>query len=251
MRSFWNERAREDAYYFVDNRLEYGDPDLEQFWRDGELDLNRLLSALGAEVGRAEIVVDIGCGVGRLTRPLAARAAYVYGIDISSEMIARARRHHLDLGNVEWIAGDGATLAPLGDASVDGCVSHVVFQHIPDPEITFGYIREMGRVLRPGGWAAFQVSNAPAVHERRVGFRARMDRVRAATGRHPRGQDDPAWRGSSVDLADLREAARSSGLELARIVGEGTLLCLVLARKACAVDGPRRPDPARKGPGLH
>ena len=49
--------------------------------------------------------------------------------------------------------------------SVDGCFSHVVFQHIPDPPITLNYVREMGRVLRPGGWALFQVSNDPTIHQ--------------------------------------------------------------------------------------
>ena len=32
---FWDERAREDAFYFVDSRLDYGDPDVERFWAGG------------------------------------------------------------------------------------------------------------------------------------------------------------------------------------------------------------------------
>ena len=47
MRRFWDARGRENAYYFVDSRLDYRDPDLERFWSDGATDLDRLLDAVG------------------------------------------------------------------------------------------------------------------------------------------------------------------------------------------------------------
>lgn len=68
-------------------------------------------------------------------------------------MLELAREHNPALDAVEWIHGDGTSLEPLADASADACFSQVVFQHIPDPEITLGYVAEMGRVLRPGGSA--------------------------------------------------------------------------------------------------
>ena len=106
--------------------------------------------------------------------------------------------------------------------------SHVVFQHIPDPQVTYGYVAEMGRVLRPGGWAAFQVSNDPSIHRvsRSVG-----QRVKAAVRRGPRGQGDPKWLGSAVDLDALRATGERAGLTLERIEGEATQFCLVLARR--------------------
>jgi SAM-dependent methyltransferase len=105
----------------------------------------------------------------------------------------------------------------------------VVLQHIPDPQVTLGYIREMGRVLRPGGWSVFQISNAPEIHRpRRRGPRARWAAFR---GRMPKGQADPAWLGSWIDLDDLRSAASDGGLDLERIEGEKTQFCMVLARR--------------------
>ncbi|MDQ6804745.1 MAG: class I SAM-dependent methyltransferase [Actinomycetota bacterium] len=231
MREFWNRRAREEAYFFVDDRRAYGDPELESFWAEGERDLGRLLEFLEVEIKPTDTVLDIGCGVGRLSRVIAGRAARVCGLDISSEMIDRAREHHASLANIEWIVGDGTSLRPLPDGSVDGCVSHVVFQHIPDPSITLGYIAEMGRVLRPGGWAAFHVSGDAHIHRRRRGARAELRRLAAMLGRAPRGQADPAWLGSAVELEDVREVARRSGLELERVLGEGTQFCLIRARK--------------------
>src|SRR3954451_24636749 len=91
MRRFWDARAREDAYHFVDSRQEYGRPHLEQFWAQGERDLDGMLALLGLELPPGATVLDLGCGVARLTRPLAERAGRVIALDGSTEMLARAR----------------------------------------------------------------------------------------------------------------------------------------------------------------
>src|SRR3954464_15257481 len=226
MERSWDARAREDAFWFVDSRLEYGAPDEQAFWDGGVEALDRLLGVLGAQVTSDQTVVDVGCGIGRLTRPLAARAAQVKAIDVSSEMLDQARALNTGLTNVEWLHGDGETLQPIADASVDACISHVVVRHIPDPAITLGYVREMGRVLRPGGFAAFELSNDPRPHRRRR-HGARL-RVAAALGRAPRAVNDQTWLGSSVDLGALGAAARDAGLAVERVEGEGTEFCAVL-----------------------
>jgi SAM-dependent methyltransferase len=231
MQEFWDARAREDAYFFVDDRRAYRDPELAGFWGEGERDLDRILALLELRIEHTDTVLDIGCGVGRLTRVIAGRAARVYGLDISGEMLARARRHHAGMDNVEWIVGDGTSLRPLADGSIDACVSHVVFQHVPDPRITLGYVSEMGRVLRSGGWAAFQISNDPTVHRRRRGLRALRWRLGSAFGRGPAGQSDPFWLGSAVELDQLREVAADSGVRIERVIGERSQFCLVLARR--------------------
>jgi SAM-dependent methyltransferase len=230
MGRFWDERAREDAFFFVDDRLDYGKPDLERFWREGAEALDLILDALGVAVSPDDDVVEIGCGVGRITRALASRARSVRALDVSAEMLARARELNAELDNVQWVQGDGTSLAGIDDSSADACFSHVVFQHIPDPRVTLGYVREMGRVLRPGGWSGFQVSNDPEVHRPRTGMRRVRDRGLALVGRAPRGQGDPAWLGSAVDLDELAIAAREGGLEIERIENPGTQFCLVLLR---------------------
>ncbi len=234
MRRFWDRRAGEDAFYFVDNRLDYGRPDESRFWSGGEADLDRLLGALCVEVRADDEVVEIGCGLGRLTRPLAARAARVRALDVSPAMLERARGLNPNLDNVEWLAGDGSSLASIEDASASACVSHVVFQHIPDPRVTLAYVREMGRVLRPGGWSAFQISNDPAVHSRPGVLSRARRRVAAPVRGAPRGQTDPAWLGSHAELADIEAAASAGGMTVERTHGAGTQFCLVLARR-----GPR------------
>ena len=222
---FWDERARENALYFVDNELDYENPDAESFWRRGEDVVERMLDSVGLSIGPDEQVADIGCGVGRLTRALATRAGHVYGIDVSSEMLGLAKEHNPGLDKIEWLHGDGRGLEPLEYASVDGCFSHVVFQHIPDPGITLGYVREMGRVLRPGGWALFQVSTDPTVH--RPPATSLKGRVKALLGR----RDNSAWWGSAVDLDDLRAAATQAGLSIETLLDAGSQYTTVFAKR--------------------
>jgi SAM-dependent methyltransferase len=223
---YWDARARENAIYFVDNEVDYQKPDTEAFWRRGEEVVDEMLSAVGLTLRGDEAVLDIGCGIGRLTRALSARVGRVYGLDVSSEMLARAHAQNADAANIEWLHGDGVGLGVVGDASVDGCFSHVVFQHIPDPKVTLGYVCDMGRVLRPGGWALFQVSTDPGVHRPRGGgWRARVRRLVR------RDDENRAWWGSPVDPAALRRAAEEGGLDIERILDEGTQFTTVFARR--------------------
>jgi SAM-dependent methyltransferase len=229
MQQFWDERAKEDAFYFVDNRIGYRDPEAEsRFWAGGVEDLDNLLGATEIEVRVSDHVVEIGCGVGRLTRVLSERGASVKALDVSAEMLEQARAHNGTLTNVEWVHGDGVSLAGIPDGGADLVVSHVVFQHIPDPAITLGYIREIGRVLKPGGVAGFQVSNDKTVHRPRSGL---GDRLRAALGRAPKGQTHEAWLGSAVEVDDVRAAAADGGMEIEKLVGEGTQYMLVRLRR--------------------
>ena len=89
-------------------------------------------------------VLDVGCGEGRFCRMLAARGARTIGVDPTMELIAEARR--LQPGEIFHEAGGEAL--PLADASMDLVVSYVALVDIPDYR---GAIREMARVLRPGG----------------------------------------------------------------------------------------------------
>src|SRR5688572_20676484 len=131
MQRFWDDRASENALFFVDNDLRYGDPDEELFWARGKEAVEVILDLVGARIEPDDRIVEIGCGVGRLTRELAGRGAHVDALDVSGRMLGLAREHNPQLANVRWLHGDGESLAGIPDASADVCFSHVVFQHIP------------------------------------------------------------------------------------------------------------------------
>jgi SAM-dependent methyltransferase len=232
MRRFWDARAKEDAFHFVDSREPYRDADAERFWQNGERDLDTLLAAAGVTVRQDDLVLDIGCGVGRLTRVLAARAAHVIGLDVSPEMLRRAQELNAHLNNVTWLLGDGESLTGVEDASLDGVVSHVVFQHIPDAKVTLGYVAELGRVLKPGGWSAFGLSTDPRIHEPpppEERGSSRRDLLRGLAGRKPSGTDAPEWLGAAVPLEALGAVATEAGLRIENIEGAGTQFTLVRA----------------------
>jgi SAM-dependent methyltransferase len=229
MRRFWDERAREDAFYFVDNRIKYKDAaEEERFWAMGREDLDRLLGAVDVALEPDWVVVEIGCGVGRLTRVISERTGAVKAVDVSPEMLAIAQNENATLTNVEWILGDGVSLAGIDDGVADAVVSHVVFQHIPDPQITLGYIREVGRVLRSGGVTALHLSNDKQIHHQRAGL---GQRLWSMVGMAPKGQSHAAWTGSAVALDDVRAAAGEGGMELEKVVGEGTQYMVVRLRR--------------------
>lgn len=93
-------------------------------------------------------VVEIGCGGGRLTHVLAETFDRVVALDVSADMIERARR--ASPGNAEFHQVDGAEV-PLADATADGVFSVHVFQHLEDFPMMAAYLAEARRALRPGG----------------------------------------------------------------------------------------------------
>lgn len=105
-----------------------------------------------AELKEGETVLDLGSG-GGIDCFLAARAVgpkgYVFGLDMTDEMLELANRNLAESGlsNVTFLKGDLATI-PLADDSVDVVISNCVINLAPDKRAVFS---EVFRVLRPGG----------------------------------------------------------------------------------------------------
>jgi SAM-dependent methyltransferase len=89
-------------------------------------------------------VADVGCGAGRITAHLHGLGLEVFGIDLSPQMVAVARRDHPDL---RFEVGSMTGL-DLPDASLDGLVAWYSLIHIPDADIA-GVLAQLRRVLRP------------------------------------------------------------------------------------------------------
>jgi SAM-dependent methyltransferase len=122
--------------------------------------------------------LDFGCGIGRLTRALAARYAQVVGVDISPSMLTQARKLHEHLGNVQFVENAQPRLDFLRDASVDLVYSVITLHHIP-AALQRGYVREFLRVLDPAGLAVFQIAVGYTRDWRGLGYRLLPNRVLA------------------------------------------------------------------------
>ena len=109
-----------------------------------------------AGITAGQRVLDVACGTGVLARTVAARVGaggQVIGLDANRDMLTVARR--LD-ATIEWIDGRAEAL-PLPDASVDAVVSQFGLMFFDD---RVAALREMQRVLRPGGRLAVAVCDA-------------------------------------------------------------------------------------------
>jgi ubiquinone/menaquinone biosynthesis C-methylase UbiE len=104
-------------------------------------------------------VLEIGHGPGVLLAELAQRQRYVLGVDLSWGMIREARRR-LRRCELEATLVQGDVLhLPLADASLDGIALTFAFSAVPDG---LGALREMARVLRPGGVLALVDAGIPS-----------------------------------------------------------------------------------------
>jgi ubiquinone/menaquinone biosynthesis C-methylase UbiE len=110
----------------------------------------RLVKYAGVERGRE--VLDVGCGTGVVALTAARLGAKVTGVDLTPELLARARENGAIMGlDVAWQEGDAEAL-PFADAKFDIVVSQFGHMFAPRPEIA---VKEMLRVLKPGGTIAF------------------------------------------------------------------------------------------------
>jgi SAM-dependent methyltransferase len=188
MRSEWNARAKEDAHYYVAfGRRDQADEEFFASAKDlvGELahELKRLPQTVPPNPTRA---LEIGCGPGRLLRPMSRYFDQIYGVDVSDEMIARAKEKLQDIPHAFLHAIGGSDLRMFPAQYFDFVYSYAVFQHIPSAEVVFSYLRETVRVLRPGGIARLQFglpqSRGPATTWN--GVRVAADEIRAFTREH-------------------------------------------------------------------
>lgn len=154
MRSTWDEHARRDALAAASGSERPLDE--ATFARAGETLMADLIVpqltriATSTEAG-ARTALDVGCGPGRLLRPLAARFASVHGVDVSGVMLAVARQRLRDVENVRLHRGDGMTLQCVRRHAFDFAIAHDVLSHLPDAALQVYLLRQIGQRLLPGG----------------------------------------------------------------------------------------------------
>jgi SAM-dependent methyltransferase len=228
MRSYWDDGARTNAAWYVDTSLSYDEPDMTKFFEGGERIVRKLVDEAPVAPRERAVAVEVGSGLGRVCLALSRRFDRVIGIDISPEMVSRARALVAE-PRVTFQEGDGLSLQGIDDGTADLVLSFTVFQHIPRPAIVHRYIEEAGRVLRPGGLLVFQWNNTPG----RWRWAARRTALSALqrTGLHPERYRRHAaeFLGCRIPLRPIRRTLERSGLELRGTAGLGTLYAWVWA----------------------
>jgi ubiquinone/menaquinone biosynthesis C-methylase UbiE len=114
------------------------------------------LRRLGAP-GPGSRILDLGCGTGRLTVPLAESGYRVTGTDINSDVINIARDKARLKGVSAHFTTARAEALPFSSGTFDICIVDSVLEHVTDWIKT---LEEVARVLKSGGFAYFDAANA-------------------------------------------------------------------------------------------
>ena len=207
MREDWNNRAKEDAYYYVG--FAHPDQDTEVFQSTAA----PIVAVIEAEFNRLPApasqckALEIGCGPGRLMLPLSRHFAEIHGVDVSNEMVARATQLLANAPNAHPHTGTGADLSMFEDDTFDFVYSYAVFQHIPSQAVVLKYLREIQRVLKPRGIFRGQFHGAP------------------------QSENPDTWAGCFFTEDELADFAAQRQLQLLALTGEGTQYLWATFRK--------------------
>jgi SAM-dependent methyltransferase len=205
MRDDWNARAGEDANYYV--AFGRRSQDDEEFFATAAGVVRKLESGLGRLRAR-DAALEIGCGPGRLMRPLSRHFGEIHGVDVSDEMIRLARERLSDIPHAHPHHNSGSDLSLFPDARFDFVYSYAVFQHIPSREVVFNYLREAWRVLKTGGILRCQINGLP-----------------------PGAKQYDTWNGVRIAPDEIRRFAREQNLQLLELDQVWTQYMWITCRK--------------------
>lgn len=158
--------------------------------------------AMLALLPRDLIVADLGCGTGGVSAALAPHVKQVIAIDNSPAMLKAARKHTAGFANVDLRRGELSAI-PIDDATCDAALVLLVLSYVPDPAAA---LREMSRILKPGGKAVI-VDLLP--HDR-DDFRRRMGQQRLG---FERGDLEQLVTSAGFDSLTIRPLAPEPGVK--------------------------------------
>lgn len=208
-RRYWDRAAAENAAWYIATGYTVEDA---AFFEQGAAETDALLQLCGVTISPTETVLEIGCGVGRMTRRLAELAGGVVATDVSEEMLRRCRANLADSGQVTCllVPGDG-TIGEVATASIGVVFSYITLQHVPTADAQLRYLRESSRVLGSGGRLAIQV--------RGTGWKAHLFDWAGHVHHLVMGRStlNRAWRGARLSNVEIARAFEGSGVEV-RIV---------------------------------
>jgi SAM-dependent methyltransferase len=117
-----------------------------------------VVEMLFADVGRPRHVLDVGCGPGVMIEPVLAHGGRLTGVDLSPAMVARAEARAQALGASERCRFSiaSAERLPFSDGAFDAVTAMGVVEYVADDGRA---LREMARVVRPGGAVIVTVPN--------------------------------------------------------------------------------------------
>jgi len=125
--------------------------DSESKWNPAiQMEENSLVPLLSPS--KRDVILEIGCGTGRLTRPIARKCKTITGIDFSERMLSVAKKRSRRLANIRYMAVDAEKRLPFRNASFDKVLAALVLNHVDKIGELFA---EVHRVLKKDGVFVF------------------------------------------------------------------------------------------------
>jgi ubiquinone/menaquinone biosynthesis C-methylase UbiE len=134
LKNNWESLAERDALFAIltDHRRVGGKWNVDEFMATGKAEIETVmhhLSSIRRIPDYAGKALDFGCGVGRVTQALAPRFTSCVGVDISQQMIDKAKSLNR-YAHCRYVANSAEQL-PFADASFSFIYSNIVLQHVP------------------------------------------------------------------------------------------------------------------------
>jgi len=128
-----------------------GSSDEQEFWKIGEQDASRLLRF----IDDSSVVLDVGCGIGRVMKFIAPNCREIIGVDTSSLILRRAKRELTNFKNCHFYRHDFKRFDVFPPDSFDLIYSFYTLQHM-EKEDAYMCLRRMRRLLKPKGTVYLQ-----------------------------------------------------------------------------------------------
>ena len=123
-----------------------------------ELSGAKVADELRGFIEPTSVVMDLGCGMGRVAKYLATSCKELHCVDISRTLLRRARKRLKDYPNVFLHRNDGRTLSSFPDNTFDFIFSVITFAHV-EKEDAYSYLVEIHRILKKGAKTYLQFPN--------------------------------------------------------------------------------------------
>ena len=125
----------------------------------GREDLRRAIAITGMRTGADKSIVEVGCGLGRMSAALADHFGRVVGLDVAPSLVAEAARRNTNPA-VTFELVNGSRLNATSLTACDAVFSYEVFYYIP-PTVLVNYFRDAFDLLTPGGQFVFHLNMLP------------------------------------------------------------------------------------------
>jgi predicted TPR repeat methyltransferase len=136
--------------------------------RTGQSDLDRAIAITGMARGKDRTVVEVGCGVGRMSAALAQQFGRVVGVDVADKFVNEARRMNV-FDHVSFEVSDGVHIRPITVTKCDTVFSYEVFYYI-DPDSLLVYFRDVFELLESSGQFVFHLNLEPIQLKTRASY---------------------------------------------------------------------------------